>query len=224
MPEPQPARERILSRLRAAPARALPADPAPGGPVWAPPVHGDARLTRFRAMLEASRAEVHEAGAEDWPEILRTILAAKGVGSVLYAPNTATGRRLAEAWADAPAPTPALVAYDRPVEQVKPMLVERIDAAVTAALGGIAHTGTLVLWPTPEEPRLMSLLPPIHAVVVDRGTVADSLSAVITAERWTDGMPTNAVLVSGPSKTADIEQTLAYGVHGPKELIVMVIG
>jgi L-lactate dehydrogenase complex protein LldG len=36
-------------------------------------------------------------------------------------------------------------------------------------------------------------------------------------------MPTNIVVVSGPSKTADIEQTLAFGVHGPKQLIVLVI-
>ncbi|WP_278366532.1 LUD domain-containing protein, partial [Marinobacter salarius] len=42
-------------------------------------------------------------------------------------------------------------------------------------------------------------------------------------QNWAAGMPTNALLVSGPSKTADIEQTLAYGVHGPKELIVLVI-
>jgi L-lactate dehydrogenase complex protein LldG len=43
------------------------------------------------------------------------------------------------------------------------------------------------------------------------------------AQRWHERMPTNALLISGPSKTADIEQTLAYGVHGPKELIVLVI-
>ena len=43
------------------------------------------------------------------------------------------------------------------------------------------------------------------------------------AQNWSSGMPTNALLISGPSKTADIEQTLAYGVHGPKELIVLMI-
>ena len=43
------------------------------------------------------------------------------------------------------------------------------------------------------------------------------------AQNWAAGMPTNALLISGPSKTADIEQTLAYGVHGPKELIVLII-
>jgi L-lactate dehydrogenase complex protein LldG len=43
------------------------------------------------------------------------------------------------------------------------------------------------------------------------------------AGRWSEDMPTNLVLVSGPSKTADIELILAFGVHGPKELIVLMV-
>ena len=43
------------------------------------------------------------------------------------------------------------------------------------------------------------------------------------AERWTDGMPTNLVMVSGPSKTSDIQQTLAYGAHGPRQLWVVIV-
>ena len=43
------------------------------------------------------------------------------------------------------------------------------------------------------------------------------------AERWSDGLPTNVILVSSPSKTADIQQTLAYGAHGPKQLIVLLV-
>jgi len=58
---------------------------------------------------------------------------------------------------------------------------------------------------------------------VRAGDIADNLSGLIRAQGWAERMPTNVVLVSGPSKTADIEQTLAYGVHGPKELIVLVV-
>lgn len=210
-------RERILARLKAAPKSA-----APLRPDWTPPAYdASARKAKFKAMLEASHADVHEVTAADWPQRLKTILANKGVGNMVYAPATPAGRQLAEAWGG---DGPDLLAYDRPVEAFKEVLVSKADAALTTARGGIAQTGSLVLWPTPDEPRLMSLLPPIHVALVEESSLTDSLAETIRVQGWASGMPTNAVLVSGPSKTADIEQTLAYGVHGPKELIVLLIG
>ena len=51
----------------------------------------------------------------------------------------------------------------------------------------------------------------------------DNLHEAMHTQRWSEGLPTNALLISGPSKTADIQQTLAYGAHGPKELIVLIL-
>jgi L-lactate dehydrogenase complex protein LldG len=211
-------RERILDRLRSGP-RAEP----PARPDWAPPAYSSAeeRKARFKAMLEASHAEVHEVTAADWPRRLKSILADKGVRAMVYAPATGAGRQLAGEWG---ADGAALVPYDRPVEEFRNMLVHGAEAGFTTTRGGIAQTGSLVLWPTADEPRLMSLLPPIHVALVEEDSLTDSLAATIQAQGWAAGMPTNAVLVSGPSKTADIEQTLAYGVHGPKELVVLLIG
>jgi len=210
-------RERILARLKSGPRAE-----APARPDWAPPAYGaDERKAKFKAMLEASHAEVHDVTAADWPRRLKSILADKGVRAMVYAPATGAGRQLTGEWG---ADCAALVPYDRPVEEFKDVLVHEADAGFTTARGGIAQTGSLVLWPTPEEPRLISLLPPIHVALVEEDSLTDSLAATIQAQGWADGMPTNAVLVSGPSKTADIEQTLAYGVHGPKELIVLLIG
>jgi L-lactate dehydrogenase complex protein LldG len=198
------ARAAILSRLRAAPRK-----PAPPRPGWTPPAVADP-LAKFSAMLEAAHAEVHLAGEEDWPDKLRTLLAAKGVRRVVGA------SRFAAAWPD-------LIAYDRPVEDCKAMLVHEADAGITEAVAGIAETGTLVLAPSPEEPRLTSLLPPIHVAVVRADAIVATLGQALAGGGWAGGMPTNLLLISGPSKTADIEQTLAYGVHGPKELVVMVV-
>jgi hypothetical protein len=107
------------------------------------------------------------------------------------------------------------------VEAWKDELFFHTPASLTGTLGGIAATGSLVLWPSPQEPRLMSLVPPLHIALLNASEVRDNLFELMHAQRWTDGLPTNALLVSGPSKTADIQQTLAYGAHGPKELLVL---
>lgn len=211
------ARARILSRLRAA----LPSL-APDRPGWQSPRFGDQRLARFRTMLESWRAEVHEVTAAGWPVRLAEILAVKGARTVVFAPATGTGRRLSEGWAGMEG-APTLVPYEETVERFKAVLVNDADAGVTRAVAGIAETGTVVLWPGADEPRLMSLLPPIHVAVVDASTVRDGMADVVAEQGWRERMPTNVVLVSGPSKTADIEQTLAFGVHGPKELVVLLV-
>ena len=90
-------------------------------------------------------------------------------------------------------------------------------------MGAIAETGAIILWPTEKEPRLMSLVPPIHIAVVKADKIFNSFCDVIQAENWPQKMPTNVLLISGPSKTADIELVLAFGVHGPKELIVLIL-
>ncbi|CAO3458625.1 LutC/YkgG family protein [Azospirillum largimobile] len=118
---------------------------------------------------------------------------------------------------------PALIPYDRPVEDLKPQLFETIDAGLTTTRGAIAETGSLILWPTADEPRTLSLVPHIHVAILRTDALYDTFLQAMRDQGWAQAMPTNALLVSGPSKTADIEQTLAYGVHGPKRLVVLVV-
>ncbi len=69
----------------------------------------------------------------------------------------------------------------------------------------------------------MSLVPPLHIALLDADRLFENFAQLIEKENWAAGMPTNALLISGPSKTADIEQTLAYGIHGPKQLITLIL-
>ena len=211
------ARDAILARLQLAPA---------GAPAPLPDLSGwrgidesaAARIARFRANIEAAHAEVHDCDEQNWPELLLAIAASKGLRTLLFAPHTTHGIRLA---ARKPA-APKLVAYDRPAAEWKPEFFDGIDAGFTAAKSAVAATGSLILWPDAQEPRLMSLVPPVHFVLLDAAAIHADLVAAMRAERWSDGMPTNALVISGPSKTADIQQTLAYGAHGPRELVVLL--
>jgi L-lactate dehydrogenase complex protein LldG len=215
------ARESILTRLRTA------RDTHPVAPVssdftaleekrWEPAE----RLDRIRRLMEAVHTEFLDATEQDWPAVLQAFLQREGKKNLLFAPETDAGARLSRDWLPG---GPELIPYDRPVETFKEQLFDSIDAGITTTLGAIAETGSLILWPSTAEPRLLSLVPPLHIALLRADALYDTFWQVLTRNGWAEGMPTNALLISGPSKTADIEQTLAYGVHGPKRLVVVVI-
>ncbi len=100
-----------------------------------------------------------------------------------------------------------------------------VAAGVTSACFGIADTGTLVLESTPEDVRLASTLPPRHFVLLDRSKiVADGLAAVEPLRCLHQQQPRNYLAyITGPSRTADIERVLTIGVHGPKQLYILLL-
>lgn len=93
-------------------------------------------------------------------------------------------------------------------------------AVVSTALYGLADPGSVVLAASPDEPRGRSILPEIHVAVLDEGRILPDLPALLREVRG--ALPSSLVIVSGPSRTADIEMTLAIGVHGPREQHVVV--
>ena len=180
------------------------------------------RIARLRQLMEAVHTEIHLTSAAAWPALLEQLLHDRQLPSLLMAPNTSHGQKLLAHWAGRE-DLPRLKAYDRPIEEWKAELFDDTPASLTGTLGAIAATGSLILWPTREEPRLMSLVPPVHFALLKASEIHDNFYEVQRKQRWAEGMPTNALLVSGPSKTADIEQVLAYGAHGPKDLVVLIL-
>ena len=173
------------------------------------------RVRQFIQQIESVNGEVHCCKNNTWLATLNRLVQEKSIKTMLW-PLSPELKALSE---NIDANT---IFYDRPIEEWQEVLFDRVDAALTTSLGGISETGSLVLWPTPNEPRLMSLVPPIHFVLLNKGNIELSFWHFMKQHGWKETMPTNALLISGPSKTADIEQTLAYGVHGPKELIVLL--
>ncbi len=99
-------------------------------------------------------------------------------------------------------------------------ICETAEVGLSGADVALAETGSVVVSSSAQKSRLATLLPPIHLAVVPTSKLTTDLFTW-TASRKGE-MPANAVIVSGPSKTADIEQILAIGVHGPKRFIVVL--
>jgi L-lactate dehydrogenase complex protein LldG len=178
------------------------------------------RVARLRRGMEAVHTEFLEATPDTWPAVVQAFCESQALKTLLFGPDSEAGAMLARSWA--PNGT-HLMPYDRPVETFKKELFAGVDAGFTSTVGGVAETGGLLLMPGPAEPRLLSLVPPIHIALLRSSTIQDSFWSAMKALGWGRSLPPNALLISGPSKTADIEQTLAYGVHGPKRLVVVLV-
>ncbi len=212
------ARDNILSRLRAGAAQVAGAMPETAEPP-PPELNRGERVAKLKRLMEAMHAEVVVSGARNWLASLKEILRKRALNGLLFAPGTPLGDALVAGWES---DLPPLVGYVEDVEQFKERLFA-IDAGITSTEGGLADVGALILWPDGSEPRLMSLVPAIHIAVLEARNIHDSLAEAMRGAGWAQRMPTNALLISGPSKTADIELVLTFGVHGPKELIVLIV-
>jgi len=213
-------RDTILQRLRNRSGGELSAPDCDFAVLQRPSSSVAERVNQFQKIIESVHGEVHRCTRESWIAQLVDILSSRSARSLLIPAAHQIGRALRDSGRE---DLPELLIYDEPIESWQPHLFNEVDASITSTQGGIAETGSLILWPTPNEPRLMSLVPPIHIAVLEASELYTTFHEAMHAQNWASGMPTNALLVSGPSKTADIEQTLAYGVHGPKELIILVI-
>jgi L-lactate dehydrogenase complex protein LldG len=98
----------------------------------------------------------------------------------------------------------------------------QIDGAgVSEALYGLADTGSVVLAASPEEPRGRSLLPVVHISLLREDRILPGLDELFAAVRGQ--LPSALAIVTGPSRSADIEQRLTIGVHGPGEVHVVLL-
>jgi L-lactate dehydrogenase complex protein LldG len=100
--------------------------------------------------------------------------------------------------------------------------LEQLDFAVTPADALIARTGSVVLRSTTAGGRRLSVLPPVHCVVALRSQLRASITEWL-AETRADRSASFATIITGPSRTADIERIIVMGAHGPKRLIVVVV-
>jgi L-lactate dehydrogenase complex protein LldG len=99
----------------------------------------------------------------------------------------------------------------------------KADVGITSAYCLLAETGTIVLRATPQEPRMISLLPPVHIAVVPRDRLLTNLDEMLSLLPRPVDSSSATVFITGPSRTGDIEQTLVKGVHGPASVHVVIV-
>lgn len=97
------------------------------------------------------------------------------------------------------------------------------DVGITSADYALADTGSLVMIASPAEARLISLLPPVHIAIVPADRLLTGLDELYTLIPRPADLTSSMVFITGPSRTADIEQILVRGVHGPGEIHVVIV-
>ena len=209
-------REGILHRVRTALGRSEGQTPPPPPPVRLrlPEVGLDERIASLTTRLEALAGRVarvptpRDAGA--W---VREALA----GQTAVASN-------APYLEECGIPTlPGVRAGITDPDQLR-ALCATSEVGITSANYALADTGTLVMLSGPEEPRLISLLPPSHIAVLPVDRILTGLDELFSVLPEAASMPSCMVLITGPSRTADIEQILVRGVHGPGRIAVVLVG
>ena len=209
------ARKNILERLRQTPVKAEETVTLPSsGHAWS----RQQKIDHLTQCMSAVRSEVHCLSNESWIDWLNRELPARGLQQILVGDNA-----IADQFLKNHDPKCQVNRYNRKIEDWKTELFHRIDVSITSTIGAIADTGSLILWPDEQEPRLMSLVPPVHVALLNADQIHQTFVEAIDHLNWAENTPTNARLISGPSKTSDFEQTLAFGIHGPKQLIVLII-
>jgi L-lactate dehydrogenase complex protein LldG len=214
----QSARKNILAKLKSEVAGAdydkLPKETA----FVYPELTKEAQIVQFCQHLIANHAQIINVTESGISIVVAEQLKKRGIESLLYGKNNAYCSAV-----ESLANQLQLKAYDFTLDGNKEAFFNDYPAAISSSRCAIAATGSIVLWPDDNEPRTLSLVPPVHMVIVDANDLYVDFSTLIRDQQWQNKLPTNVVFVSGPSKTADIQQTLAYGAHGPKELIVLLL-
>ncbi len=209
-------RESILHRVRTALGRlegeAIGEPPAVR--LRVPTVEREARIAGMRRAVEALAGKTHRAATA---EEARALVAASLAGRSAVASN-------APFLAGCGIPNLPGVATGFLDSAALREACAAAAVGITSADYALADTGTLVLLSSPEEARMISLLPPAHIAVVPAGRILTGLDELFSLLPHPALTSSSMVMITGPSRTGDIEMTLVRGVHGPGELTVIVVG
>jgi len=213
------ARDNILRRLRAAqPPAASPKSPEPRHMIPLPAMSPQQLAEHFVAAAEGLGCHVYRLHDNELLEQLMELL---------------EGERVVLGWAEDQLPLPGLPGYlqELGIDMLVPAAIDDVAATarvgITGASAALAATGSLVVESGRGRPRASSLLPDRHIALVRSRDILPTLEDWQAAQQ-ARGYPafrhaSNTVIITGPSKTADIGHQLVKGAHGPRELHILLL-
>lgn len=212
---PQLSKDFILHRVRTGVGRSAGQPPAP-----IPPVRLRVAETpveeRIRSMMERVEALAGKTYRAKSTEDARAFVAERIAGKSAVASNATF---LVECGIAA---LPGVRSGVMAADELR-ALCASADVGITSADYALADTGTLVMLSSAHEARMISLLPPAHIAVVPQIRLLANLDELFTVLPNPAAVTSSMVLITGPSRTADIEQILVRGVHGPGDFTVVIV-
>lgn len=208
-------REYVLHRTRTALGRGVgqPPDPAPPARLRIPEMDLEARIASLFANIRNLAGKTYRASS---PADARDYVAALVGERSAVASNAPFLRECGIT--DLPSVRSGITSQ----EELRALCADA-EFGITSADYALADTGTLVLFSSQQEARMISLLPPVHIAIVPREKILTGLDELLAREPLPAQRSSSMLLITGPSRTADIEQILVRGVHGPGEIHVIVV-
>ncbi len=214
--------ESFLGRIRSSLGDQA-ATPRPAS--YRPPEPPDELVERLTTELEAVGGAVYRvASAEEAGDKIRQLLMERRARRVIRgATPLVEGLDLDGKLKDAGMEVTVAALADEASRSTRREAAFLADAGISSADYGVAETGTLALLARPGQGRSVSLLPPVHIAVLDARDVVAELAALFERVTADGKLPSALTFITGPSRTGDIELVLTVGVHGPKELHLIVV-
>lgn len=208
-------REAVLNKVRAALGRSAGQPVPPPPPVWSriPQWTTAERVERFCKAFEALAGK---------PVVVDNRDAARRYVEQIVAGRTAIASN-APILADCDITSLAGVESGFTDAAAMRPLCSSAAVGITSADYAFADTGTLVMLSSPHEARLVSLLPPTHVAVIPASRILANLDELLALLPRPAEQTSSMVLITGTSRTADIEQILVRGVHGPGEIHAVIV-
>ncbi|HLJ15749.1 MAG TPA: lactate utilization protein [Bryobacteraceae bacterium] len=208
-------REQMLQKVRTALGRSPGQPAAPPPPVWSriPQWTAAERVERFSRAVEALGGK---------PVTVENLDAARRTVEQLMAGHRAIASNAPLLTACGITSLPGVESGFTDAAAMRPVCAS-VAIGITSADYALADTGTLVMLSSPSEARLVSLLPPTHIAVIPESCIVANLDELLSILPKPAEQSSSMVLITGPSRTADIEQILVRGVHGPGELYVIIL-